>query len=253
MDNEVKCWCKHCGVELPPSHTGPCPKCGKSGKRCEASAMLTIGLVLSHSAQKIHKYIINHPIFIVISIVLTIISLSVGYLLDDALVGLLIGIILAILNLWLTPRVKETIVEITHLGDTGKVAQEAKTKSYSPEDIYNKLESIEHKIDSSSRTQIRVGLNTLGAALIFLGLSYYLAFLQRVNLDTTTFYSINISGLLALGVFTLVFANTFKPRHVGKDQETKERLKEAEMGTKGRKNIKKPSKAKLEKMKAKKK
>ena len=31
MDNEVKWWCKHCDTELPPSHTGPCPKCGESG------------------------------------------------------------------------------------------------------------------------------------------------------------------------------------------------------------------------------
>jgi hypothetical protein len=32
MDDEVKCWCRHCGTELPPSHTGPCPKCGENGK-----------------------------------------------------------------------------------------------------------------------------------------------------------------------------------------------------------------------------
>ena len=30
--------CKHCGTELPPSHTGPCPKCGKTGKLIEVSA-----------------------------------------------------------------------------------------------------------------------------------------------------------------------------------------------------------------------
>ncbi len=24
--------CRHCGTELPPTHTGPCPKCGREGK-----------------------------------------------------------------------------------------------------------------------------------------------------------------------------------------------------------------------------
>ena len=31
MDNEVKYLCK-CGTELPPNHTGPCPKCGRIGE-----------------------------------------------------------------------------------------------------------------------------------------------------------------------------------------------------------------------------
>lgn len=33
--------CKHCGTELPPSHTGPCPRCGKIGKLIEVSAHAT--------------------------------------------------------------------------------------------------------------------------------------------------------------------------------------------------------------------
>lgn len=37
MTAEVQCWCKHCGIELPPSHIGPCPKCGKTGKALELS------------------------------------------------------------------------------------------------------------------------------------------------------------------------------------------------------------------------
>ncbi len=35
MTNETKCWCQHCKKELPPSHTGPCPHCGKTGKDCK--------------------------------------------------------------------------------------------------------------------------------------------------------------------------------------------------------------------------
>jgi hypothetical protein len=44
MGNEAKCKCKHCGTELPISHTGPCPKCGKSGKVHEVSIRDTVVL-----------------------------------------------------------------------------------------------------------------------------------------------------------------------------------------------------------------
>ena len=42
MTNEVRCWCRHCKAELPPDHAGPCPKCGKNGKRCEATAIVSV-------------------------------------------------------------------------------------------------------------------------------------------------------------------------------------------------------------------
>lgn len=50
MSNEVRCWCRHCKKELPPSHTGPCPHCGKTGKDCEATATATIGIKAIASA-----------------------------------------------------------------------------------------------------------------------------------------------------------------------------------------------------------
>lgn len=43
MTAEVQCWCRHCKRELPPSHTGPCPHCGKTGKDCKVTARATIG------------------------------------------------------------------------------------------------------------------------------------------------------------------------------------------------------------------
>lgn len=61
-----------------------------------------------------YKYIRNHPKVIAISIVLSIISITVGYLIGGS-VGLRIGIIVAILNWWLTPYTREAIVEIRSL------------------------------------------------------------------------------------------------------------------------------------------
>ncbi|MBN2463106.1 MAG: hypothetical protein JXB43_05840 [Dehalococcoidia bacterium] len=49
MTAEVQCWCQHCKEELPPSHTGPCPHCGKTGKDCKVTATATVGVKASVS------------------------------------------------------------------------------------------------------------------------------------------------------------------------------------------------------------
>ena len=50
MTAEVQCRCRHCKNELPPSHTGPCPYCGKIGKDCKATATATVGIKSSVTA-----------------------------------------------------------------------------------------------------------------------------------------------------------------------------------------------------------
>jgi hypothetical protein len=52
MSSEVKCWCRHCERELPPSHKGPCPYCGKKGKDCKVTAKATVGISASLRARK---------------------------------------------------------------------------------------------------------------------------------------------------------------------------------------------------------
>jgi len=49
MTAEVQCWCQHCKNELPPSHIGPCPHCGKIGKDCKVTATATVGIKASVS------------------------------------------------------------------------------------------------------------------------------------------------------------------------------------------------------------
>lgn len=51
MDSEIKCWCRNCGIELPPSHTGLCPHCGKTGKDCKATATAVLGIDVSGSSR----------------------------------------------------------------------------------------------------------------------------------------------------------------------------------------------------------
>lgn len=49
MTAEVQCWCRHCRNELPPSHTGPCPHCGKTGKDCKVTTTASVGIKASVS------------------------------------------------------------------------------------------------------------------------------------------------------------------------------------------------------------
>jgi len=55
MAAEVRCWCQHCKKELPPSHTGPCPYCGKTGKDCKVTAIAAVGISGRVRARKKRK------------------------------------------------------------------------------------------------------------------------------------------------------------------------------------------------------
>ena len=73
--------------------------------------------------QNVQGYIRNNYKIIAIIAVLTIISILAGYLLGG-LTGLRIGIFAAILNWWLTPYARETLVEIKSGRDKGTETQE---------------------------------------------------------------------------------------------------------------------------------
>jgi len=211
MASKVTAKCRHCQKDLPVEHKGPCPYCGKVGKSIIATITEYISVTTSFNAQKVHRYTQKHPRFIALSIALTITSLIAGYLLGG-LVGLLIGIIVAILNLWLTPHAINTVVEITSLGNKGMGTKEVKVenttqqKRFLNKDIYLKLEGIEKKIDSSSRTQRFGILYALGVAFIILGLSYWPGLLELIEIDTGRFYLINPIVLIMLGSITLIGA-----------------------------------------------
>ena len=53
MNDEVKCYCQHCNEKLEPTHKGPCPKCGKTGKNYKAYSHVVIGVSTDVSAK--HK------------------------------------------------------------------------------------------------------------------------------------------------------------------------------------------------------
>jgi hypothetical protein len=81
-----------------------------------------------------------------------------------------------------------------------------KPKSVTNEDIYKKLEGLEDKVESGTHIQKFGIIYAIGVAFIILGLSLLPAFLQSTGIDMKSFYRINISGLLAVGTFALVYA-----------------------------------------------
>ena len=98
------------------------------------------------------------------------------------------------------------------MGTKGKGTQEAKVenntqqqKDYSHEDIYQKLEGIESKIDSSSRVQKFGIIYALGAAFVILGLSFFPYLLEQIGISTTRFY-LNSIGFIILGSITMIAA-----------------------------------------------
>ncbi len=121
MTNEVKCWCKNCGRELLPSHTGECPDCHKTGKRCEATAIAKIGLKVSVETEAVYYRWFRKPISeilgtILLDIVITIVSAVVGVCIGG-IIGVIAGVLInssaiVMLNIFIHDKVKTTIREI---------------------------------------------------------------------------------------------------------------------------------------------
>jgi uncharacterized membrane protein len=126
MTSGVRCWCQHCDRELKPSHTGKCPYCGETGKRCEATASVTLGLKVSASATRTRAYFEwgNRKIraligAIAIDAAIASVSTVVGFFVSNAL-GALIGfvvslVIIIISNVFFKRRVKTIIREIKEI------------------------------------------------------------------------------------------------------------------------------------------
>lgn len=91
-DISHKCNCNHCGKELDPSHTGPCPECGKSGKTMKVvvneKIVIKTGLKIQAEGTKIEK----KPKLIILFIVVWIISSIIGSLMSFP-IGFVIGLI----------------------------------------------------------------------------------------------------------------------------------------------------------------
>ena len=114
MGNEVKAYCQNqnCRRELPVNPTGRCPYCGAQGKDFSSKSSVSIGIKVSASGEKIHEYTKRNIPILIISILITVASIIVGCVVGGWLAPL-IGVIIAIVNFWLTPKAIKRVREIT--------------------------------------------------------------------------------------------------------------------------------------------
>ncbi len=124
MSTEVKCWCRHCKAELAPSHTGPCPDCGKTGKNCSVKIHATVGIKTSLSMEHRHTYIelgqkkVKAIIAaIIIDLLIAALSTIIGFMVGGgvgAIIGFFIALVLAVIIHVVFKRTAKTLVrEIT--------------------------------------------------------------------------------------------------------------------------------------------
>lgn len=110
-DAKVTATCKWCGASLSPTNTGPCPKCGKEGKKIAVEIKETIRLKASLNWERRREFFEANPKIKWLIIAITFGSPSLGLILSG-LVGLVIGLSLGLLSYWLGPLAVTKVREI---------------------------------------------------------------------------------------------------------------------------------------------
>jgi hypothetical protein len=113
MNNNIKVniTCKWCGSPLSTTHTGPCPKCGKEGKRGTINAKETIGVKDSLKWESRREFNERNPKINLLIIVITFGSPLLGFFLYG-LVGVIIGFFFGVLSYWLSPLAITKVREV---------------------------------------------------------------------------------------------------------------------------------------------
>lgn len=108
---KTKVTCKWCGATLSPTHTGPCPKCGKLGKKISLILTETLGLKDSIKWEKRREFFEENPKIKWLIIAITIGSPFLGLVLFG-IVGVVIGLVLGGLSYLLGPYAVTKVREI---------------------------------------------------------------------------------------------------------------------------------------------
>ena len=105
--------CAHCHESLSRNHTGPCPKCGKEGREISVVATDTIELSDSTRWQTRREYYHKNPKVLAVVIGITFASPLLG-LVVAGWVGVVIGLALSGVAIWIGPWASTKIIEIHH-------------------------------------------------------------------------------------------------------------------------------------------
>ena len=96
-DGKVTATCKWCGTSLSPTHTGPCPKCGKEGKIIAVEIKETIRLKDSLNWERQREFFERNPKIKWLIIAIIFGSPLLGLILSG-LVGFVTGFFLGLLS-----------------------------------------------------------------------------------------------------------------------------------------------------------
>jgi len=108
---KVTVTCKWCGSSLSSTHTGPCPKCGKEGKKGTIKTKETIGVKDSLNWETRREFFETNPEVKWLINAITFGSPLLGFIFYG-LVGVVIGLFFGILSSWLGPLAVTKVREV---------------------------------------------------------------------------------------------------------------------------------------------
>jgi hypothetical protein len=107
-----KAECIHCGHVLSPQHTGPCPECGKEGKKIDITINETLLLRDSLKWETRKEYYEKHKGALGIVIAITVLSPFLGLVLAGP-IGVALGLVLSVLAYFLGLKAVTKVIEKT--------------------------------------------------------------------------------------------------------------------------------------------
>lgn len=120
-DSLVSAKCASCSAPLQPTHTGPCPRCGAVGKRIagQVTERLTVSENLRWTNRR--EFFDKNPTAFYTALAMTFGAPLLGFVLSGV-VGVAVGLGLAVIAWVLGPHAVTKVREITHGGGFPKPA-----------------------------------------------------------------------------------------------------------------------------------
>jgi len=108
-----KITCAHCGTPLSKNHAGPCPSCGKEGRKIIATINEVLTISESMRWQTRREFYEKNPKTLIAVRLITVISPFLGLFLVGP-VGVVIGLALGAIAYFIGPLAITKVVEILH-------------------------------------------------------------------------------------------------------------------------------------------
>src|SRR6266446_3692707 len=104
--------CSRCGHMLSSGHSGPCPRCGDTGKIYDVPIEGTLHFKGSLQLTHVREYYENHPAVLAFVIILTVASSFIGLVLTGW-IGVAVGLVIGTIAFFVSPRAAIKVREIS--------------------------------------------------------------------------------------------------------------------------------------------